>query len=86
MIYIGGVRARTLTPDGLPLGQPINEKIDDQDNQTRQCAGKNIFPKLKVLNWFLVRVRRRLWLAALFLGHSALQLDLFLPLWYHGGA
>ena len=25
------------------------------------------------------------WLAALFLGHSALQLDLFLPLWYHGG-
>ena len=85
MIYIGGVRARTLTPDGLPLGQPINEKIDDQDNQTRQCAGKNIFPKLKVLNWFLVRVRRRFLLAALFLGHSALQLDLFLPLWYHGG-
>lgn len=64
-----GVRVAALTPAGLSPGQPINEQVDDQDDQTGQRTRKNVFPKVRVLNWLLFSMRRRFLLAALFLGH-----------------
>lgn len=68
MIYIGGVRARTLTPDGSTAWS-ANQREDLTIKTIRpdNVPERTSFQNSKVLNWFLVQVRRRFLLAAQFL-------------------